>query len=503
MGFFSKKFIIFKSELIVRMMIKTIRRWLPLMVISILVLHGCDEKVIPEEEEEPEQPQASALIQQINGFIKDAMTDVYLWYDKMPAVDIRYETNPTDYFKKLLYTEDRWSYITDDITAFEGSLQGVEKSFGYSLAFGMFVDGTGAPTGNYFGIVEYVYPDTPASEAGFIRGDLIIRLDGASINKDNYRQLLSGTSISVTKGLLTSQGIASGAIVPLVAEELHLDPVLMYKIIEQEGRKIGYLVYLQYISSYNSASLNLALQYFKVNQITDLVLDLRYNGGGSIAAAQYLTSSIAPQSTVDNSSTLVTYQWNDKYQAYWISNNRLEQTGVKFDPTVPVKLSLSKLYVLTGNGTASASELTICGLEPYMDVVTVGDTTYGKYTASITIKPEDWYNTEAEYSAFKNWGLQPIVIRYANSQGVTSFKDGFAPDFYIRDALLPAFPLGELTEPLLKKAVEEITGVALPVIKKARLPFEYVIVDRGFSKFDNQKRNLFIDQPGYTRIIPD
>jgi len=480
---------------------KTIRHWLPLILFAAFILAGCEKKPIPEEEEEQEQ--APVLIQKINGFIKDAMTDLYLWYDKMPAIDIRYETDPKVYYDKLLYEEDRWSYITDDITAFEGSLQGVEKTYGYSLAFGRFVDGTGSPTGNYFAIVEYVYPNTPASQAGFARGDLIINLNGANITDINYRQLLSGTSISVTKGILTSQGISAGTTVLLVAEELNLDPVLMYKIIEREGRKIGYLVYLQYISSYNSTSLNLALQYFKINQITDLVLDLRYNGGGSTTAAQYLTSSIAPQTTVDNSSTLVTFQWNDKYQAYWIANNILEQTGVKFDPTVPVKLGLSKLYVLTGNGTASASELTICGLEPYMDVVTVGDTTYGKYTASITIKPEDWYTNVAEYSDFKNWGLQPIVIKYANAEGVTSFKDGFAPDFRVYDELMPAIQLGELTEPLLKKAVEEITGVAIPVLKRARLPFEYVIVDRGFSKFDKQKRNLFLEIPGHSRQIPD
>ena len=479
-----------------------IKRWLPLILLSVLFLAGCEKKVIPEEEVE-QQVQASALIQKINGFIREVMTDVYLWYDKLPDIDIRYETNSEDYFHKLLYSEDKWSYITDDITAFEGSLQGIEKTFGYSLAFGVFVDGAGSPTGDYFGIVEYVYPDTPASEAGFTRGDLIIKLNGVSITSANYRDLLSGTSISVTKGILTSQGIATGTTVVLVAEELHLDPVLMYKIIEVEGHKIGYLVYLQFISSYNSTSLYLALQYFREKQITDLVLDLRYNPGGYTSAAQYLTSSIAPQSVVDNSNTLVTYQWNDKYQAYWISKDMQDQLGVNFDPAVPVKLGLSKLHVLTGHGTASASELTICGLEPYMDVITVGDTTYGKYTASITIKPEDWYADEADYVAFKNWGLQPIVIRYANAQGITSFKDGFAPDFRVKDELLPAYPLGDLTEPLLKKAVEDITGTTIPVPKRAVMPFDYVIVDRGFSKFDNQKRNLFLDIPGDIRKIPE
>jgi len=481
---------------------KRIRYWLPLILIAAYILAGCEKKVTPEEEEE-EQAQATVLIQKINGFIKETMTDVYLWYDKMPVIDIRYETDPKVYFDKLLYTDDKWSYITDDITAFEGSLQGVEKTYGYSLAFGRFVDGAGVPTGNYFAIVEYVYPNTPASQAGFARVDLIIRLNSGNITAENYRDLLSGTSISVTKGILTSEGIATGATVALVAEELNLDPVLMYKVIEIEGHKIGYLVYLQFIPSYNSTSLNLALQYFKDNQITDLVLDLRYNPGGYTSAAQYLTSSIAPQSVVDNSRTLVTYQWNDKYQAYWVSNNRQDQLEVNFSPAVPVKLGLSKVHILTGYGTASASELTICGLEPYMDVITVGDTTYGKYTASFTIKPEDVYTSEAEYIDFKNWGIQPIVIRYANSQGITNFKDGFAPDFRVADELLPALPLGDLTEPLLKKAVEDITGTIIPVPKKAVLPFEYVIVDRGFSEFDSQKRNLFLDKPGHIRQIPD
>jgi C-terminal processing protease CtpA/Prc len=281
-----------------------------------------------------------------------------------------------------------------------------------------------------------------------------------------------------------------------VAEELHLDPVLMYKIIERDGHKIGYLVYLQYIPSYNSSSLYLALQYFKENQISDLVLDLRYNPGGYTTAAQYLTSSIAPLNTVDNKSTLVSYQWNDKYQAYWISKDIQDQLGVKFDPGVPVKLGLGKVYVLTGRGTASASELTICGLEPYMDVIIVGDTTYGKYTASITIKPEDWYENVSDYAGFKNWGMQPIIMRYANSLGVTNFKNGFEPDFRVLDALLPAYPLGELTEPLLKKAVENITGTTITAPKKAKIPIDFVIVDRGFSKFDKQKRNLFIEMSG-------
>jgi carboxyl-terminal processing protease len=479
---------------------KTIRHWLPLILITVLFLAGCKKEDIPVAEEEKEQ--ATALTKKINSFIKDVMTDVYLWYDQLPAIDIRYETDSKAYFYKLLYSDDKWSYITDDIVSFENSLEGIEKAFGYSLTFGRFVDALGIPTGNYFGIVEYVYPGTPASNAGFTRGDIIIKLDGGNITAENYKNLFTGTSISVTKGILINGSISTGTTVSLIAEELNLDPVLMYKIIETEGHKIGYLLYLQYISSYNTTSLNNALQYFKDNQITDLVLDLRYNPGGQTSAAQYLCSSIAPLNTVNNRNTLVSFQWNDKYQSYWISHDLPDQLGVYFDPDVPVKLGLSKVYVLTGNGTASASELTICGLEPYMDVTLVGDSTYGKYTASITLKPEDWYTSESQYTSFKNWGIQPIVIRFANSQGITNFKNGFGPDFTVSDELLPASPLGELTEPLLKKAVEDITGKTIPAPKKVAVPVEFDVVDRGFSKFDKQKRNLFIDIPGSFQKIP-
>jgi C-terminal processing protease CtpA/Prc len=153
------------------------------------------------------------------------------------------------------------------------------------------------------------------------------------------------------------------------------------------------------------------------------------------------------------------------------------------------------VHILTGRGTASASELTICGLEPYMDVTVIGDTTYGKYTASITVKPESWYTNASDYDGFKNWGLQPIVLRYANSQGLTNFKNGFIPDFIVDDELMPAYSLGDLNESLLKKAVEDIIGHAISSPKKAQVPVKFDVIDRRFSKFDPQKRNLFIEMP--------
>ncbi|MCU0462657.1 MAG: S41 family peptidase [Bacteroidales bacterium] len=471
---------------------KEIKYLLLSVLFSAVLLSGCKkDDIVPEEEKE----KASDLTLKINAFIKTVMNDVYLWYKEMPVLDIKYETDSKAYFDKLLYTEDKWSVITDDVTTLEGSLEGVETTFGYSLAFGQFVNQSGTPTGEYFAIVEYVYPNSPASEASLMRGDLLVKVNGAGITESNYADLFTGSTISVTKGILGSSGISLGSTFSMTARVMDLDPVLLCKIIEKSGHKIGYLMYLQFIAGYDDTSLKTALQYLKDNQITDLVLDLRYNPGGQISAAQYLCSSLAPQNIVNDMKRLVTFQWNDKYQDYWTANETDAQLGVRFDSNVPVKLSLSKIYILTGNGSASASELTICGLEPYMNVILIGDNTYGKYTGSILFKPEDIYTNTSQYADFKDWGIMPIVIRYANSVGVTNFTEGFEPDFQVEDELLPAAPLGDLTEPLLKKAVEDITGEILKGSGKGMMPYRFDVIRRGSSRFDEQKRNLFINPP--------
>jgi carboxyl-terminal processing protease len=484
-------------------MMKTINNVFVILLLLALAI-ACNEDPLPDPKPDPEteketeketpKEEASQLTQKVNGFIKTAMNDIYLWYQYMPDIDIRYEMDSKEYFNKLLYNEDKWSFITDDVKALESSFEGVETSFGYSLAFGRFSN-----TGNIFALVEYVYPNTPAALAGLKRGDIIVKMNGSDINDNNYRDLLYAAELTISLGILGEGGISVDPnSVKMTAEELTLDPVLITDIIEHEGTRIGYLFYAQFISNFNT-SLDTAFQFFQNEGITNLILDFRYNPGGGVNAAQYLCSSVAPTSVVNSKSTLVTYQWNDKYQNHWKLTGETDQIEVDFINTTNVKMGLNKLYILTGGGTASASELTITGLKPYMDVITVGETTYGKYTGSITLKPE-FYFDKNEYDEFENWGLQPIVLRYANSQGVTDFKDGFIPDIPAEDDLFSGIPLGARQDPLIKAAIEDITGSQVVAMKKAKIETPYTIFDRGFSKYDANKRELLIDLKDFSFI---
>lgn len=480
-----------KNSLSRKTMIDKLKAGLFLFILLTGLTMSCKDDPLPE----PDKPEAPEVIQKVNNFIEEVMTDVYLWYKEVPQIDTRYEFDSKDYFDKLLYEEDKWSFVTDNVKELEDSFEGIEKSFGWSLTFGRFSN-----TKTIFALVEFIYPNTPAAASGAKRGDMIIELNGADITDNNYMDLLNSENISFTFGQYDNGKLLNEKTASMVARELNLNPVQFTRIIEHGGHKIGYLFYAQYIENYNT-SLDTAFQHFLDNRVTDYVIDLRYNPGGTTLAAQYLCSTIAPLDAVNNKKILVSFKWNDKYQRYWEQENITSQLQINFIDSTAIKLGLSKLHILTGPGTASASELTITGLKPYMPVTTVGKTTYGKYTASITLKPEDFYDDKPAYFAdFKNWGVQPIILRYANKDGVTNFKDGFSPDIPAEEDLMDGIPLGDKNETLLKAAIEDITGTVIIAMKSAQIIPHHVLFDRGFSKYDANKRELLYNQ--FKEVLP-
>lgn len=456
---------------------------LPFYLFLVAILVSCEK-----DEANPDSSKANIL--KVNKFIWEVMDEIYLWQAQMPRnIDINKEPDPIKYFDKLLYQDDKWSFITDDVEGLLNGFEGREKTFGYSLTFGQF---TGTQT--YFAIVEYVNPSTPASEAGLQRGDLIVKINNKEITQSNYMELFYGSTISITKGVLTSSGIALGSTLSMTSRDLAINPILLHKTMDVDGKKIGYIVYNQYITDYNT-QLTSIFQEFRNQQVTDIVIDLRYNPGGYVDAAIHLCSILAPQSAVSTPAILIKKQWNQLYQNYWTQNNITEQLQTTFNKDVAVNLDLSRVYFLTSQGSASASELTITGLMPYMEVVTIGQTTSGKYTASSTFQPT--INDKGDLDPdIKNWAIQPIIFKYANAAGLTDFKNGLTPNYEVEEVLVAETvpQLGDMDEPFLAKAIQLITGNTTKSAQIGNL-LTWKELDRRSSKYEKQKQVLLVPNP--------
>jgi hypothetical protein len=275
-----------------------------------------------------------------NQWIKENMETYYLWNSQIPDIDETQEEDPAEYFGKLLYTEeDKWSWITDDYSSLAAEFSGVPVTMGYEPAFYLFSDET-----SVFIVVKYVYPDSPAEEAGLKRGDIILEINNTSLTIDNYYDLYSDDSYSVQLGQLSGSSIGlSGTSYDLTARVVSTDPSVYHNVLEIDGKKIGYLAYVEFVGGDDNKfldSMDDIFGEFKAAGISDLVVDLRYNPGGEITAANYLASTIAPSGVVTNNETLINLQFNDEVQAAY-THYYPDELYYRFTDTTAVNLNLN------------------------------------------------------------------------------------------------------------------------------------------------------------------
>lgn len=394
--------------------------------------------------------------EEVNAWVYDSMKEWYLWTDNMPAKANTNLSLPTGkdgeydpksyYFYSILNnypTTDRFSWLNENVTDLTNSLTGVSKAYGFSRS-AVYLDATNTNVGFF---VSYVIKDSPAEKAGLKRGDIIMTVNGSAITADNFQTLISnGETATFALGeKKDDKYVLTGKTLTATKAEIHKNPVHFTKIFEKQNKKIGYLVYTQFLSEYDSY-LKQAFAEFKAAGVNELVLDLRINGGGYISSADVLSSLIVKNLNTEN--VIHRDEWNanitKKYPAY--------TTPTKFSNQANNLGTLNRLFVLTSTGTASASELIINSLRPYMEVILVGEHTHGKNVGSITLKdgvsPARWA-----------WGLQPIVLKTVNSLGESNYgtEMGFMPDYQVSDPI-PYVDWGNETDPLLAKAISIITG---------------------------------------------
>ena len=378
--------------------------------------------------------------------------------------------DPENFFNSLLHPDDNFSWIVDDYVELENMLQGIDVSDG--MEFGLYVE---CNDQNIFGFVRYVQKDSDAESKGVKRGMVFSNINGTRLTRDNYRDLLfndTNTSYTIRFSEISyNQNNQCANIIPgqedltLTKSRIVKNPIHISKIIENGGQKIGYLMYNQFLGvvesegkDYNS-ELNNTFSNFLSNGINDLVIDLRYNPGGRISTSINLASMITGQF---NNQVFAKERWNSKLMNYWDENSPeslLNRFTNKLDNNQSIfSLNLDRVFILTSARTASASELLINGLDPYIDVIHIGDFTVGKNQGSITVY--DYINDSRDKNPNHMYAMQPIVLKIGNVAGYTDFPDGLEPDIFIKESLLNPGILGDIEEPLLKIAIDQISGDA-------------------------------------------
>jgi len=388
-----------------------------------------------------------------NKWIYDVMSYYYLWNNKMPSLtSTNTAANPTDYFYTLLNDygkTDRFSWIDESYTNLQNQLNGINTVLGIkNNAF--YIDDT--KTSLAF-VIAYVLKGSPAEKAGLKRGDIILKVDDQTITNANYSTILSNQTLKLGLGdFVGGVFVSNGKSVTVTKVELQTNPILADTIIAWSGKKVGYLAYSQFLTSFDD-SLRAIFGRFKAAGVNELVLDFRYNGGGYVVSSDLITNLTVKDAAAKVGKLMNRKVYNTTYTAYLEKNsgNSAFETLFKSEPNNLG--TLNRVFVLTAGNTASASELVINNLKPFMEVILIGENTYGKNVGSFTITDPN-----------KRWdyGLQPITFLTTNAIGESNYgtASGFTPNYLLADNVLPYKTLGNPAETYFSKALSIIGTVA-------------------------------------------
>lgn len=459
-----------------------------LLLLATILLSACHK----DDKDEPVPINNQKKNYTIHRFVWETMRDYYYWNSNIPAhLDFSKFNTPKDVFEYYLYPEDRFSAIMNNYTEADNHLNNIYVTDGiYYL-----LDTDRLNSDNVVAYVQYVYKNSPGEAAGIKRGDVITKVNKQTLNKTNYKSLLSLDSYTLTYSKLSVPNGNWAAreyydteyTSPLITKKsMDIDPVLQVSTHEIDGHKIGYFLYDSFDDG--TESLTQAFKKFQSDQITELVLDLRINGGGYISTLEKIASMIVPAG--NEGKILIQTEVNPILAKMLKEENQDPNSYFSAQDT---HLNINKLYVLTSYQTASASEELISGLQPYMDVVLIGTPTYGKYTTNLLINDNYDQGFDSDGISYSEWALYLVVGVCKNSAGEMNFKDGFTPDY-----LLPDFfesSLGNVEEPLFAKAISLITGNQAPIAKRAKIATANDYSFIGALEKPFYKQNLTIKRP--------
>jgi carboxyl-terminal processing protease len=359
-------------------------------------------------------PSADAKNEQLKDSVLAYTKDIYLWYHQIPSTfNARSYDGPEEIMSAIRQysTEsgfsqpvDRWSFAIAQ-REWDNVSSGVSGDFGLSVFFRVEGDLR----------VRSVERSSPAGQAGVRRGWRITQINGNSnISTTNSDFIVQAVYGSANGSFTFQKPDGSSVTLNLRSATYQEHPVALDSIYTAGGRKTGYLVFNSFLGDtteiYNE--FNRIFNRFAQQNVTDLVVDLRYNGGGYVNVAEKLGNYLAPASA--NGQLMMSQEFNDKYSVF-NSTTHFQKLG---------SLNLSRVFFIVSNSTASASELLINNLKPYMDVMLVGpNKTYGKPVGYFPIPVDD------------TWYIFPVSFRTTNKNGQGNYYSGIALNHQVGDGL--------------------------------------------------------------------
>ncbi len=450
---------------------KTIFKSLLILLLVAFTFQSCQD----------EDDVATPMQNEVQNFVWKGLNLYYLWQADVPNLaDSKFKNQaelnsflgiypkPENLFEALRVDKsiDKFSWMVDDYLELEGQLQGTTNNNG--VEFGLSYKASGS--NEIIGWVRYIIPNSDASTKNIKRGDVFYGVNGTQLTASNYQALLFGSNNDYILNLADINGGAftpNGKTVALTKTVLDENPIFLNKVIISGTHKIGYLMYNGFYANYDT-DLNNAFGTLKSQGITDFVLDLRYNSGGSVQTATRLASMITGSYT---GQVFAKQQWNSKIESYFAANDPESLKNFftnKIETTVINSVGMTKIYILTSKSSASASELVINGLKPYLTVVQIGDVTTGKNVGSVTLYDSPTFGKDKRNPNHR-YAMQPIVLKIVNAAGFGDYQSGLEPTFSLKESLSNLGVLGTSTDPLLNLAIAKITGTG-----KTKQPIKFL-----------------------------
>lgn len=412
-----------------------------------------------------------------NVWMYQTLCEWYLWNDLVKAAYPDYEVAYSSFLDNTLLPlkgneldggtnsdGERYiySYVEREATSRAG---GDYASFGIGRVLMM-----GLTTTQYVARVLYVTPGSPAAKAGISRGEYIETVNGSQITPSNYvsqwYNIVQPKAGSTTLGMITINtdangkftGSSSGRKLTLSTANIGNDPVLLSKVLDYGGHKVGYLAYTSftrgksdYSTEYDQEMEN-AFKAFKTAGIDNLVIDLRYNGGGAVSSCQKMSTMIAPASKISAYWCRFRYNADIEKQAT-DDDKKLYLLGSSYSDK---NVNMSTIYVLCSDNTASASEMIVSGMRGLdVKVVLIGTKTEGKNVGM---------NVQQKTIGDYDYTFAPISFQIYNAKEFSDYASGFTPDYTIDEwdqiGSSSWYELGNEHEILLAKALSLISGNA-------------------------------------------